>query len=115
MSDLDATPTPGDPPDPPVAEPLSEPLNPIIARNLARYILEWGVAGFSRHSFEEMDDETPPLTQVDVVNVIRAGTYRAPEFVNGSWRYRIETQKIAVVIAFRGVQELRVVTTWRFK
>lgn len=53
------------------------------------------------------------LTMVDVTNVLRSGVIDPAEFENGSWRYRVRTGRIAVVIAFRSETELRVVTAWR--
>jgi hypothetical protein len=54
------------------------------------------------------------LKSGDVLNVLRAGNiYREPEFENGSWRYRIETKKIAVVFAFMRPDRIRIVTVWR--
>jgi len=100
---------------PPVRDPLPEPLDPIKARDLARFILEHGLTSIRGHVLDEMKKEKPPLTQVDVTNVIRAGAYQAPEMEKGTWRYRIHTQRIAVVIAFRSERELRAVTAWRFR
>lgn len=34
---------------------------------------------------------------------------------NGSWRYRVRTARMAVIVAFRSETALRVVTAWRFK
>jgi hypothetical protein len=62
------------------------------------------------------------LSDVDVVNVLRGGVVRPAEFENGSWRYRVETQRITVVVAFdpdpdeaetEDEIELVVVTAWR--
>ena len=55
------------------------------------------------------------LTTIDVTNMLRGGVVDAAEFENGSWRYRVRTSKMAVVVAFRSESELRVVTAWRFK
>jgi hypothetical protein len=55
------------------------------------------------------------LSNVDVTNVLRGGVVEPPEFENGSWRYRVRTLKIAVIVAFRTESELRVVTAWRFQ
>ncbi len=72
--------------------------------------------------------EKDSLTDVDVVNVLRGGVVQAAERVNGSWRYRVLTQRTAVVAAFEpdvdampadkddvSDMELVVVTAWRFK
>jgi hypothetical protein len=47
--------------------------------------------------------------------VLRAGVVDPAEFENGSWRYRVRTQMIVVVTAFRSETEIRVVTAWRMK
>ena len=40
------------------------------------------------------------LTMVDCANVLRAGVVEEPEFERGTWRYRVRTQRIFVVVAF---------------
>jgi hypothetical protein len=68
------------------------------------------------------------LTDVDVVNILRAGVVQPAEWENGSWRYRVSTQRMAVVAAFEpdveavpaeeddlSEMELIVVTAWRQK
>jgi hypothetical protein len=57
-----------------------------------------------------LDDD---LTTVDCENVLRGGVVRPAEHEHGTWRYRVETRKITVVIAFRSERELVVVTAWR--
>lgn len=52
---------------------------------------------------------------VDVVNILRGGVVEQPELVNGTWRYRVRTQRMTVVIAFRSDAEIRVVTAWRLR
>jgi hypothetical protein len=37
------------------------------------------------------------------------------ELENGTWRYRVRTPKIAVIIRFVDDDELMVVTAWRIK
>jgi hypothetical protein len=53
------------------------------------------------------------LTELDVVNVLRGGVVEPGEWENGSWRYRVRTQKITVVVAFDSETELSIVTAWR--
>jgi hypothetical protein len=36
------------------------------------------------------------------------------EYENREWRYRVRTNRIAVVVAFDSEEELTVVTVWRF-
>jgi len=92
---------------------LVEPLSPPEARRLIREILETGSVTFSKHAEEEMAKDN--LTMVDVANVLRGGVLDPAELENGSWRYRVRTARIAVIVAFRSETELRVVTAWRFK
>lgn len=92
---------------------LDEPLKPDEAKRLCREILLTGQVTFSRHALEEMvaDD----LTTVDCENILRAGVIRPPEFERGTWRYRVETNRMAIVIAFRSRREFIMVTAWRKK
>ncbi len=92
---------------------LKEPLKPDAAKQLIRLILSSGRFTYSKHALEEIlaDD----LTIVDCENILRGGVVRPPEFEKGSWRYRVETSRMAVVIAFRSSDELVVITAWRVK
>lgn len=50
----------------------------------------------------------------DVQNVIRAGTVNSePEQDRRGWAYRIETARMAVVVAFHTDWEMRIVTMMR--
>ena len=91
----------------------NEPLKPDDAKQLIREILKTGRFTYSKHAKEEIlaDD----MTTVDCENVLRAGVVRPPDFEKESWRYRVETSRMAVVIAFRSADELVVVTAWREK
>ncbi|MBC7834371.1 MAG: DUF4258 domain-containing protein [Phycisphaerales bacterium] len=90
---------------------MDEPLAPEAAKQLLRSILLSGVFTYSRHAKDEMlaDD----LTTVDCENVLRGGIVRPGDYENGSWRYRVETSRVTVVVAFRSEFELVVVTAWR--
>lgn len=92
---------------------LVEPLSPPDARRLIHQILQDGSVSFSRHAEQEMAKDN--LTMIDVTNILRGGVVDPPELENGSWRYRVRTARIAVIVAFRSEPELRVVTAWRFK
>lgn len=91
---------------------LIEPLKPHETKRLIRQILESGNVSFSPHAEKELAKDK--LTMVDATNVLRGGTVDEGELENGSWRYRVRTQRIAVIVAFRSASELRVVTAWRF-
>jgi hypothetical protein len=103
------------------------PLRATEARQLIRRLLEEGrfvSAGVGSHARKEMENDG--LTDVDAVNVLRGGIVREAEWENGSWRYRVETQKIVFVVTFdpepdEGVPidenetELIIVTAWRLR
>lgn len=90
---------------------MTEPLSAPEARELIRTILRSGTVSFSGHAEREMESDT--LLKVDVENVLRGGAVGEGEFENGSWRYRVFTQKITVVVALRSEVRLVVVTAWR--
>ena len=90
---------------------MKEPLDPSTAHRLARSILKDGIVSYSTHAQEEMAKDD--LSALDCVNVIRGGVVEPGEFSGRSWRYRIRTNRIVVIIAFRAKSELRVVTAWR--
>ena len=91
----------------------SEPLDPLKAKQLIRRILAGGGVNFAPHAAKEMSVDG--LIESDVISVLRGGLVAFPEFENGSWRYRVRTNKIYVVVAFRSESELRIVTVWRIK
>lgn len=78
---------------------------------MIRRILATGQVGLTGHAEEELAKDT--LTMVDAINVLRGGAVDPPEYENGSWRYRVRTARISVVVAFRSETRLVVVTAWR--
>ncbi len=92
---------------------MNEPLDPEAARRLIATILATGTVGFSRHALEEMKKDG--LSTVDCLNVLRGGVVEPGEFEKGSWRYRVRTSMIYVVVAFRSEDALAVLTAWRLK
>ena len=90
---------------------MIEPVAPDMARKVLRQILQSGLFTYDRHAKDEMlaDD----LTTIDCENVLRGGVVRPGEFERGSWRYRVETGRITVVVVFRSEHELVVKTAWR--
>jgi hypothetical protein len=90
---------------------MDEPLRPVAAKQLIRQILQTGRFVYSRHAKEEMDADG--LTTVDCTNVLRGGVVRPGEYEHGGWRYRVETNRITVVVAFPSEWELVIVTAWR--
>jgi hypothetical protein len=92
---------------------LVEPLKPADAKNLIRQILLTGNVVLTSHAQQEMAKDN--MTMLDVTNVLRGGVVDPGEYENGSWRYRVRTGRMCVVVAFRSEAELVVVTAWRFK
>jgi hypothetical protein len=93
---------------------LREPLDPASATSRIHAIARTGDIAWTRHVEGEMAADG--LTSVDCVNVLRAGAVREPaDLERGTWRYRVHTNRICVVVAFRSESELVVVTTWRKK
>lgn len=71
---------------------------------------------FSRHALDELKKDN--LIISDVLNVIKspdAKILSEGEWENNSYRYRLETNNIMVVIAFDSSTSFVVVTAWRKK
>ncbi len=86
-------------------------LDPHEVRRIVRRLLEGGLVTFSRHASEEMAKDD--LDASDCLNVLRAGAVDINSLVGDCWRYTVETNRIAVVIALRGEAEIVIVTAWR--
>jgi len=91
---------------------LIEPLSPADAKRLLQEIVGDGSVSFSGHAQQEMDKDD--LATTDVLNMLRGGVVEPAEFENGSWRYRVRTARMCVVVIFRSETEVRIVTAWRF-
>ncbi len=83
------------------------------ARKLLREILVSGTLTYSGHAKEELAKDK--LTTQDVVNVLRAGVVEPSEFERGSWRHRVKTNAMCVVLVLVSEQEAVVVTAWRIR
>lgn len=81
------------------------------ARRLLREILASGILTYSGHAKTEMAKDK--LTTQDVVNVLRAGVVEPSELERGSWRHRVKTNTICVVVVLVSEGEAVVVTAWR--
>lgn len=88
-----------------------EPFHPTRARQLIRRILTSGTVSFTKHALTEMAKDG--LSAVDCINVLRGGVVEPAEFERGTWRYRVRTNRIYVVVAFRSELHLVVITVWR--
>lgn len=86
-------------------------LKPEAAKRLARGIWENGVVEFSAHAREELKKDD--LQTTDCQNLLRGGVWEAPELEKNELRYRVSTQKMCIVVVFRSVERLRIVTAWR--
>jgi hypothetical protein len=86
-------------------------LSNVDAKRWIAQIARSGDARFSNHALEEMEKDE--LTTVDVANVLRGGIVEFSEEQRGTWRYRVRTSRITVVVAFRSDNALSVVTAWR--
>jgi len=92
---------------------LREPLSNDAAKRRIVEILSRGTVSFSDHALDALRDDG--LTTVDAVNVLRGGVVEFSEQQRQTWRYRVRTSQIVVVVAFRSETMLRVVTAWRTK
>lgn len=90
-----------------------EPLDRARARELIRTILDEGEYRITQHAREEMQADA--LDEDDVLNVLRGGWVEYEEERGRTWRYRVTTHQICVVVAFRSEEILVVVTAWRKK
>ena len=77
-------------------------LDPLEARKLLTWILPHGSVVFSGHARREMEDDD--LNEPDVVNILRAGMIAdPPDLERGTWRYRVETDRMCAVVGFNWV------------
>lgn len=84
-----------------------------VARKLLREILASGTLTFSRHARQEMGKDG--LTTPDIVSVLRSGSVEPSELEHGSWRHRVKTNTICVVVVLVSEREAVVVTAWRIR
>lgn len=95
---------------------MKEPLSCTLARKLLSELYD-ELLFYSAHALREMKNRR--LTELDVVNVIRAGRIHEPaEKSEDGWTYRVHTDRICVVVAFVGLagseeRGVVVVTAWR--
>lgn len=99
------------------------------AKKLIRRLLKEGrfvSPGARTHARKEMDKDG--LTDLDVVNVLRAGKVCEAEKGTSSWRYRVETPRMVFVVVLEpepdfvpsdeddvSEMEIIIVTGWRIK
>ncbi len=91
-----------------------EPLKFAEAKERIRNILSGaGSVTPSQHALDQL--HARDMTMVDVVNVLRGGYVESAEEIAGTWRYRVCTPRMVVIVAFRAETELRLVTGWRIR
>lgn len=91
-----------------------EPLSPTEAKRLIRQCLTaGGRVDFSGHALDELQKDQ--MTTGDCLNVLRGGVVEPAEWERGSWRYRVRTARMCVVVSFVSETRLRVVTAWRMR
>jgi hypothetical protein len=95
-----------------IVDAMQEPLPPSTVKKLLVAILADGTLSFTGHAYEEMADDN--LIELDIINTLRGGRPRTGELVSGTYRYRVETARIAAVVAFRSEAWAVVITAWRF-
>lgn len=86
------------------------------AKKIAVEVLNTGEVSYTGHCKKELRNDR--MDTGDVVNVLRCGRIgREPEPAEkfGAWRYRVETQKMTVIIEIHSVSHVRVITAWRNK
>ena len=89
-----------------------EPLRPPETKKLILHILKRGNVTYSQpHALDQMKKRK--IATLDCVNVLRGGVVEEGEYINGSWRYRVCTPKMCVVVRFESKSELEIVTAWR--
>lgn len=93
-----------------VAE-LVEPVPKAHVMKRIASILTNGSVGFTKHARKEMKDDD--LDETDIFNVLKRGCCEEYEFRTGSWRYRLRIDRIVVIVAFRSVSEVTMVTVWK--
>lgn len=93
---------------------LTEPLRPTEVKRLIRQIISKGIVTYSQpHAEERM--QARGISTVDCINVLRGGVVDVGEYEKSSWRYRVHTPRMCVVIRFESELFLEVVTAWRDK
>jgi hypothetical protein len=95
---------------------MKEPFNRNEAKKLIQEICSspQGEVVSSRHAKQELANDA--LTMMDAMNVLRAGKIlEEAELENGTWRYRVHTARMTVVVAFQSESKLKIITAWRKK
>ncbi|MBK8212721.1 MAG: DUF4258 domain-containing protein [Myxococcales bacterium] len=95
-------------------EDLKHPLNSGHARKLISEILARGTVEYWKHARDELKRDS--LETTDAENVLRCGKIYEPaeqSSKDSTWRYRVHTDLMVVVVIIYSSEELAVVTAWR--
>ena len=90
---------------------ITKRLDSLQAHKLLSRILRAGGVSWSQHATDEMKEDD--LGETDIVNTLRCGAVGGGEFKGETWRYRVETDRVGVVVAFQSEAEAVIVTAWR--
>lgn len=90
-----------------------EPFRAHEAKRRIRAILVSGFVNYDIPHFRQ-EAEKDNIDMMDVTNVLRGGVVEEAEMESGEWRYRVRTQKFCVVVQFEAVDEILLITTWRW-
>lgn len=81
-------------------------------KRLSEMARDQGNFVYTRHAKLQMTARN--IANGDVKNVLMRGRIcGTPELVNETWRYKVETKKFTVIVAFRSPKTVVIVTTWR--
>ncbi len=92
---------------------MNEPVSDALLSKILADVRQFGQLGFTPHARLRMTEHD--MDEQDVVNVLRGGRSDGCDFENGSWRYRVSTSRMMVVVALRSESHAVVVTVWRMK
>ena len=90
---------------------VDEPLAPAEARRFIHACLAAHAVGWSRHALGRMSEHG--VSAPDVEFALRVGVVLPAEWESGSWRYRVRTRDLVVVVAFHSERRIKIVTVWR--
>jgi len=90
---------------------MSEPLQKEQVDGLVKRVMFSGSVGFIRHARDEMRNDD--LGEIDIRNALKNGSCFDFRLKDETWRYRIRTQEITVIVSFRTESQLTVVTAWK--
>lgn len=89
-----------------------EPFQQLEAERRIKDIARNGTVSYDqKHARRRLDERNMSMT--DTGNVLLSGWVSEVLWERNSYRYTIETPKMAVVVAFRSETEILVVTAWR--